>query len=342
MAKIRGVNLGGWFVLEKWMRPDLFENISGPDETVFSIENKHAADQLARHWETFIDENDIKKIKALGINAIRLPLPWWFLGEKPYIARVDVIDKVIAMLEKYELDYLLDLHTAPGCQNGFDNGGITGVIDWPKDPNNIDVTIEKLAFLASRYGRNQHILGIEVLNEPARSIDIKLIQDFYLRSYRAIHPLTAALIVFHDAFRPTDPSWKSFFSEHQFTNVAFDVHLYYCFAPHYAEFSLKQLIDNILGETATMLQSINEFIPVIVGEWSLGLDEKRFQTMDKFEIDTYLRTFANAQLISYERLYGWFFWSYHIRRESHRSWDFGRLVNDGVLPNKFSNDEVSK
>ena len=33
MDKIKGANLGNWLVLEKWMEPDLFEDIGVEDET---------------------------------------------------------------------------------------------------------------------------------------------------------------------------------------------------------------------------------------------------------------------------------------------------------------------
>ena len=35
---IKGVNLGGWLVLEKWMKPDLFDGCKALDETTLSIE----------------------------------------------------------------------------------------------------------------------------------------------------------------------------------------------------------------------------------------------------------------------------------------------------------------
>ena len=32
---LRGVNLGGWLVLEKWMTPSLFDGTAAADETYF-------------------------------------------------------------------------------------------------------------------------------------------------------------------------------------------------------------------------------------------------------------------------------------------------------------------
>ncbi len=335
MAALRGVNLGGWFVLEQWMKPTLFEGVSGPDETVFSIEKPNASSQLEHHRKDFIQEKDIQTLSEMGINSVRLPLPWWFLGEPPYVRSIETIDLIIGWLEKYQLNYLLDLHTAPGCQNGFDNGGITGKIDWPKSQANIDKTIEKLVFLTQRFGKNPHFFGIEALNEPHASIDLSLIQNFYLRTYQALRPLTQGTIVFHDAFRPQDPSWPAFFGNNGFENVALDAHLYYCFSPTFAGLSLPQLLNAVLVDTHGMLQNLSKFVRVIVGEWSLGLDEKRFATMDAFQKDTFLKAFASAQLTSYESVFGWYFWSYRIERESHRSWDFSRLIQAGIFPRHY-------
>ncbi|MCY0903238.1 MAG: glucan 1,3-beta-glucosidase, partial [Firmicutes bacterium] len=35
--KIRGVNLGGWLVLERWMTPSLFAGLDAKDETDFCV-----------------------------------------------------------------------------------------------------------------------------------------------------------------------------------------------------------------------------------------------------------------------------------------------------------------
>ena len=35
MTAMRGVNLGGWLVLEKWMTPGLFAGINAVDEYTF-------------------------------------------------------------------------------------------------------------------------------------------------------------------------------------------------------------------------------------------------------------------------------------------------------------------
>jgi glucan 1,3-beta-glucosidase len=67
---LRGVNIGSWLVLEKWIVSDLF---SGPfsdaiDQWSFdSIPGAAAA--LDGHWSTFFTEADVQNLKANGINA---------------------------------------------------------------------------------------------------------------------------------------------------------------------------------------------------------------------------------------------------------------------------------
>ncbi len=83
-------------------------------------------------------------------------------------------------------------------------------------------------------------------------------------------------------------------------------------------------------------------MPAIVGEWSLGLDPETvslwapgpfhhaLQRMDAFQIDASLRAYGAAQLLSFERYAGWFFWSY--RTETSPAWCFRECVERGWLP----------
>lgn len=56
--KVRGVNLGGWLLLEPWITPSFFENV--PDEVVdeYTLSQHLGKDEylnrLTPHWENFI------------------------------------------------------------------------------------------------------------------------------------------------------------------------------------------------------------------------------------------------------------------------------------------------
>lgn len=331
MATIRGVNLGGWFVLEQWMKPTLFDGLSGPDETIFSTEKKDAKLVLEQHWQTFITKKDIKYLKSIGINSVRLPIPWWLLGEKPYFSALPYIDQLMSWCDDLKMPVLLDLHTAPGCQNGFDNGGITGKIDWPQ-PANIQLTVEKLQWITNRYKKHQSFWGIEVLNEPHVTIAMEVLQDFYRRAYAVIRKESSTCaIVFHDGFRPEDPTWPVFFQSYKDPNIYFDLHLYLCFSGPKSQQPLDQMVQWAWKDHLTLIEKVSTFAKVIVGEWSLGLVNEQFKGLDAFQHENVLRLIGAAQLQAYEKAFGWYFWSYRIARSSHLGWDFERLTKRGIM-----------
>jgi glucan 1,3-beta-glucosidase len=118
--KIRGVNLGGWLVLEKWMVPDVYRKTDAEDEYNLCLTlGDEAKGRLNRHRETFITAEDFRWIADHGLNAVRLPVGYWALeAPKPYVESSQFIDFALAQAHKNNLKLLLDLHGAPGSQNG--------------------------------------------------------------------------------------------------------------------------------------------------------------------------------------------------------------------------------
>ncbi|OCB90963.1 glycoside hydrolase [Sanghuangporus baumii] len=145
--KIHGVNLGGLFVLEPFIVPALYQKyqtggtIVAEDE--WTLSQAMAADtseggglsQLEEHYDTFITEEDIAQIAGAGLNWVRLPIPFWAVdawGDEPFLARTcwKYILRVFRWCRKYGLRIKIDLHTAPGSQNGYNHSGKLGQIDF--------------------------------------------------------------------------------------------------------------------------------------------------------------------------------------------------------------------
>ena len=138
---VKGVNLGNWLVLEKWMSPALFDGTTAEDEyylpTQLSKEVYEA--RIKIHRAEYITEGDFVRIRAMGMEAVRIPVPYFIFGDRPpFIGCIAELDKAFNWAEKYGLQILIDLHTAPDSQNGFDNGGISGVCKWSKQPEEVD------------------------------------------------------------------------------------------------------------------------------------------------------------------------------------------------------------
>ena len=70
--QVRGVNLGGWLLLEPFISPSMFEGLDGSivDEYTFcqNQDRGQAEGRLRGHWESWITEDDFRQIAAAGLS----------------------------------------------------------------------------------------------------------------------------------------------------------------------------------------------------------------------------------------------------------------------------------
>jgi glucan 1,3-beta-glucosidase len=130
---IRGVTLGGWLVLEKWVTPALFAGTSAEDEAHLwtELSDRGQRELLRAHRDSFITERDFADLASRRIDAVRTPVPYLVFGDhQPNLGCIDHLDRAFAWAERHRIAVLLDLHTVPDSQNGLDGGGLCGVCKW--------------------------------------------------------------------------------------------------------------------------------------------------------------------------------------------------------------------
>ncbi|KAL9037555.1 MAG: hypothetical protein Q9214_005651, partial [Letrouitia sp. 1 TL-2023] len=71
-GQVKGVNLGGWLLLEPFITPSLFPNNDTVDEYTFCEKNKDAKSMLQKHWQSWITEKDFQEIHDIGFNMVRI------------------------------------------------------------------------------------------------------------------------------------------------------------------------------------------------------------------------------------------------------------------------------
>lgn len=295
--KINGVNLGGWLVLEKWMAPSLFEETAADDEYYLAQDlSPSAYDARIRiHRGEFIGESDFARIAKAGFNLVRIPVPYFVFGDRPpFIGCLKELDKAFNWADAYGLGILLDLHSVPGSQNGFDNGGLSGVLKWGQDPAEVAFVLQVLEKLADRYRDHPALWGIQPLNEPvtekmwqemdplgrypardpeqaagSKPLTLTFIRDFYLEAYRRLRKILRpeTVIAFHDAFELG--SWKDFFVENTLENVMLDTHQYLMFAELTGTKQELAAYLDFLDELGKEIAAVAEYVPLFTGEWCL-------------------------------------------------------------------------
>lgn len=364
--KIRGVNLGNWLVLEKWMSPELYDGTTAEDETYLCLqlsENEKRA-RLKAHRDHYITSRDFAYLAEKGINAVRLPVPFFvFEDVGPYVACAEYVDKAMKWAGNYGLKVLLDLHTVPGSQNGSDNAGLCGIRQWADHPERVELALRTLERLALRYGQQDALWGIEVLNEPMpsdgalaklgvdfldryqpvdreaaklnASYDWAWLEGFYREAYARVRrylPVEKA-VVFDDAFDIRHcAGWLA--EQKDWENVVLDTHQYIMMA---ASNAVEDILEIIKGRMAEEVAYGQARVPTIVGEWSLfnslpGLPEASGEERRKV-----YAALSGAQMEAFGQCTGWFYWCYktHLDDPAWDCWDLGKAVSNGWMPEKF-------
>lgn len=117
---LKGINLGNWLVPEGYMFH--FKKINSPRLIYDFLKVLIGETQANKFWESFrenyITHEDIKFIKQLGFNHVRIPFNYkLFITEYPYYelkgVGYELIDKVINWCKQETLFVILDMHCAP-------------------------------------------------------------------------------------------------------------------------------------------------------------------------------------------------------------------------------------
>ncbi|KAK7053529.1 glycoside hydrolase family 5 protein [Favolaschia claudopus] len=254
--RVYGVNLGGWFVLEPFIAPALFQAYpSARDE--WDLASLMRADgtlqaKMEQHYDTFITEQDIAQIAGAGLNWVRLPIPFWAVATwsdvgvrdgshegEPFLegACWKYIVRMFGWARKYGLRVNLDVHTAPGSQNGYNHSGKSGQINFLNGNMGLAnaqrfldyIRIITQFIMQPEYRDVVQMFGI--LNEPfLPGIGRDQVSSFYLRAHDVIRNITGygngPYISLHDGFGGIS-SWGGFLPGAD--RLVLDTHPYFSF-----------------------------------------------------------------------------------------------------------------
>jgi glucan 1,3-beta-glucosidase len=336
--KWRGVNLGGWLALEKWITPSVYAAAKAEDEYTLCEElgKAKARERLKRHRDTWVTDDDFRWLHARGINAVRLPVNYGIAEENPpFLTAMDTLDWAFATAKKHGIGVLLDLHGVPGSQNGWDHSGRQGTLGWHTSKENIDHSLRIVAGLASRCKNYDNLIGFELLNEPRSDVPLDIIKKYYQNAYHQVRehiPREGVAVVIHDAFRPRD--WEKFMVEPEYKNVILDTHPYQCFTDDDRKRDLYGQVQYALIERKKLMESLERQLPCIAGEWSCALPPESLGDRTGLALDTAMRAYGDAQLINFDTTRGWFFWT--LKTEEGGAWSFQDCVSRGWLPEKYN------
>jgi len=169
---LKGTNLGNWLVPEGYMFK--MEQVNSPrkiDELLYELVGP---DSLQAFWNGFLNNyitlDDIKYLKNIGCNHIRLPFHYKLFTDELYMgernAGFKYFDRLIEWCREEKLYVLLDMHCAPGGQTGDNIDDSYGYPYLLKSKSSQDLMTEIWVKIARKYQNEPIIIGYDIVNEP--------------------------------------------------------------------------------------------------------------------------------------------------------------------------------
>lgn len=365
-AATRGVNLGGWLVLEPWITPSIFQKYDGSivDEYTLCQKAPDAQSVLQAHWSSWVTLGDFQKIASSGkgINLVRIPVGYWAFrkyGNEPYIMGAkQYLGQALDWASQTGLQVWIDLHGAPLSQNGFDNSGQRTTSPQFTSGDTVGFHVGVLSEVAQEFGSHPAVVGIELVNEPLMGNlpgGRGAIEDFNYQGHGAVKAATSKQVVYSDGF-DAPSTWNGVL-----TDSILDHHEYQVFSNSDVAMSYQEHVDQAYSRAATWGSSDKR---LICGEWTAAMTDcaaalngygigarydgtyskpgetsyyvgscatKNFIDLWDGPMRDATRNYIQAQINAFEsNANGWIFWNF--KTEASAEWDFFRLVDNGVWP----------
>jgi len=341
----RGVNLGGWLLLEPGTAKNLFaKHMDNGEEAKCEwdlmriLRANDAVNDLIVHRDTCVTRDDFRRIKECGLNAVRLPFGYWVLpgflsGDEPYVgAALKYIDNAVDWADEFDLQIVLDLHGCPGGESGDAPCGRRqrphGT--WHHDQWNQAESLRALNFVAQRYAGRRCVTGVEVCNEPSNAIPADQLCSYYDMAVSVIRSngmhadqVVVVLPLFQRSVDDFVREWKKV-SVDKHENVCFDMHYYHCFENDWNGMTLAQQLRSAQAHAKELSR-----IPAVVGEWSLALGQA--SNLGQLPLREARALFGQVQLAAYDTAsHGWFFWNW---TDAHGpEWNWQECFKDFFTP----------
>jgi hypothetical protein len=240
--RLRGVNFGGWLVEEIWMIP--VEGTPPPGsplpkvvdhaslwETIRQRFGEKGVLQIRQAWrDHWITREDFIRVKALGLNCVRLPFLHDSLEAPDGL--FPRIDQAVAWAREAGVYLILDLHGTPGRQSGQHHTGKAQEDQLFKDPVKVRQAENVWQKVASRYQGTPEIAAFDLMNEPTGAPNdstLYLVYDRLLRAVREVAPAKPVIVA--DGYKgiagmpyPEVTGWQQvIFSQHHYNFGAKEV-----------------------------------------------------------------------------------------------------------------------
>ncbi len=275
VVQLKGLNLGGWLVMEPWMcpadsggLPDTYSIITELDSR-FGVATEQS---LIRLYQTnWITTADLDNITNGGYNCVRVPV-WW--GNFYSITNTTssgwrsdafaVLDWLVANCASRGIYVVVDMHGVIGGQSTSDDTGRQNQNQyWTNGTDQIE-TAYMWTQIATHYKGNSTVAGYDLINEPDNAPSTTAVWAAYTNLYATVRAADPNhIIIIEGTFGNWNWSMLPAPSVYGWTNVVYSMHEYQWGAT------------NVAGIEAGSDNQVTDFnnhkswnVPDYIGEWN--------------------------------------------------------------------------
>jgi endoglucanase len=272
--QLKGVNLGGWFIMEKWMCP--LDSGSLPDtySVIQELDNRFGVTEeqalIRGYQQNWITTTDLANIKAAGFNTVRVPVWWGMFYSLNNISnsgwRSDAfteLDWLVNAAASEGLYVIIDMHGVVGGQSTSGDTGQQNNNSYWTNGNDQGNTAYMWWEIANHYNGNGTVAGYDLINEPTGAPNNTAVINANASLYTSVRSADPNHIIFIEGtWGNWDWNMLPSPSSEGWTNVVYEMHEY--------QYNQSQAVVE-QGST----NQVNDFnnhssydVPGYIGEWN--------------------------------------------------------------------------
>ncbi|KAL5731856.1 hypothetical protein ACHQM5_004544 [Ranunculus cassubicifolius] len=298
-----------------------------------------AEDVLKAHRDTFVTIEDIRFMSKHGINTLTIPVGWWIYKDPnppaPFVGgSLEALDNAFKWAQAYDMKCIIDLHAAPGSQNGKETSSSRdNSANWATSQVYISQTLDVIDFLASRYAKNSALLGISLLNNPNASfVPLDVLVSYYSKGYDIVRKYSSTTYVIITPRTGNADPMELIQANIGSSNLVLEMHFFNSdnLTTNSSVLDNIEFVQNSRRAEIKALSTANGPL-LFIGEWV------NLMTVEDASKDDYQR-FGKAQVEVYsEASFGWAYWTL---KSEVKHWDLEWNIQNNYLqlgdsPNKI-------
>jgi aryl-phospho-beta-D-glucosidase BglC (GH1 family) len=271
---LKGLNLGGWFIMEKWMcpldsgsLPDTYSVITNLDRRFGVATEQNLIHTYQTNWITLTDLNNITNA---GFNCVRMPV-WW--GNFYSITNTTssgwrsdaftVLDWLVTNCAARGIYVVIDMHGVIGGESTSPDTGWQNQNQYWTNSLDQSQTAYMWLQIATHYKGNPAVAGYDLINEPSGTPGTAAVWAAYTNLYTTIRSVDAShMIIAEGTFENWNWSMLPNPATYHWTNIVYSMH----------EYQWGQTTNQVeAGSDAQVADFDNHLswnVPGYVGEWN--------------------------------------------------------------------------